>query len=80
MNYTLRLVCSQCSADITWQQYRNGAWQTMKCKEQILEFPADQVVPSLAGCYCCWCSTSHAEESIAIDTISVDVEPPGEQC
>ena len=51
----------------------------MKCKEQILEFPAEQVVPSLAGCYRCWCPTSHARSVTGV-AYSVDVKQPGEQC
>ena len=79
MNYMLRLVCSQCSAEITWQRYENHGWQTKNCTKQILEFPAEQVVPSLAGCYRCWCQLSSVG-SIASVIFSVDVKPPGEVC
>ena len=74
-NYTLRLVCGQCSADVQWQRW-NGKWQNITSKSQTLEYLAKQVVPSLAGCYRCWCHLPGG--SVAVATISVDVKLPGE--
>ena len=77
VNYTLRLVCSQCSADIIWQRW-SGEWRNITGKNQTLEYPARQVKPSLAGCYRCSCYDPGG--STTVSTISVDVKPPGEMC
>ena len=79
VNYSLQLVCSQCSAGITWEHYANERWQAMKCTKQTLEFPAEQVVLSLAGCYRCWCSLPPGGSFTSV-VFSVDVNPPGELC
>ena len=79
VNYSLQLVCSQCSAGIKWDHFSNGQWHAMTCTEQTLEFPAEQVVLSLAGCYRCWCSLSPGGSTNSV-VFSVDVKPPGEVC
>ena len=75
VNYALRLVCRQCPAGITWQQW-SGEWRNIPGNNQTLQYPAKQVDPSLAGCYRCSCN--HSEGGVYTVTISVDVKPPGE--
>ena len=73
----MRLVCSVCSSGITWQRWNGAKWKTIAGTQQVLEYPADKVVPSLAGCFQCWCYHHSSQGGYASVVFSMDVKPPG---